>query len=491
MDGDSPSGAGGVVRVGIQSSRALSGLERVLRLFTDVHPGEGLTAVVLFANVFLMLCAYYFVKPLRDGWIAASAISGFSSVEIKAYASFAQGVILLAAITGYARLVVRWPRRELIIRTTLLCMASLLVFWALYHAQIPGAAIVFYIWVGIFSALGVSQFWAFAADLYTDERGKRLLPMIALGATAGAVAGSFVAEEIVESGALDSSALLLAANVPMLAGIALTTVADMRGPTGEGVQRLNRPPAAVPADGDQRRGVLSLVLNTRYLIAVAAMMLLTHWVSTNADNLLFRTLQEALTNELAARGVSDPHAAQVFVREGTTAFYGRFFFWVNLSALVLQAFMASRLLKYGGLGLILLLLPAMTLLSQSAMAVVPLLLVVRAMRIAESSTAYSINNTAQQVLWLPATAEMKYKAKPAIDTFMVRVGDGLAALTVFLGVRLLAVSTRSLFLFNVILAAVWLLAGVFVVRENRRLRATRKPGDGGEPAPLLDPAVSR
>jgi AAA family ATP:ADP antiporter len=108
------------------------------------------------------------------------------------------------------------------------------------------------------------------------------------------------------------------------------------------------------------------------------------------------------------------------------------------------------------------------------MAVVPLLLVVRVMKTAESSTSYSINNTAQQVLWLPATTEMKYKAKPAIETFFVRVGDGLAALTVLVGVRLYTLETTSLFVFNAILAVLWLLLGVFVVWEHGRLRALQK-----------------
>ena len=40
----------------------LSVLERGLRLFTDVRPGEGVTGVVMFADVFLVLCAYYCVK---------------------------------------------------------------------------------------------------------------------------------------------------------------------------------------------------------------------------------------------------------------------------------------------------------------------------------------------------------------------------------------------------------------------------------------------
>jgi AAA family ATP:ADP antiporter len=160
---------------------------------------------------------------------------------------------------------------------------------------------------------------------------------------------------------------------------------------------------------------------------------------------------------------------KAFVRDWTTAFYGSFFFWVNACALVLQSLVASRLLRYGGFAVILLLLPVISVLTYSAMALVPILLIVRIMKTAENATSYSINNTARQVLWLPTTAEMKYKAKPAIETFFVRVGDGLAAATVVVGVHVLALSTESFFVLNVALALAWLLVAVVVVREHRRL----------------------
>ena len=60
----------------------LSPLERFLKLFTDVRAGEGGTAVLMFLNVFLILCAYYFIKPLREGWIAVSPIAGLEKVEV-------------------------------------------------------------------------------------------------------------------------------------------------------------------------------------------------------------------------------------------------------------------------------------------------------------------------------------------------------------------------------------------------------------------------
>jgi AAA family ATP:ADP antiporter len=86
----------------------LSRTERILCLFTEVKPGEGRTAVMMFANVFLILLAYYFIKPLREGWIAVSDIEGLSKMEVKAYSSFVQSIILLFVVGWYARLADRW-----------------------------------------------------------------------------------------------------------------------------------------------------------------------------------------------------------------------------------------------------------------------------------------------------------------------------------------------------------------------------------------------
>ena len=171
--------------------------------------------------------------------------------------------------------------------------------------------------------------------------------------------------------------------------------------------------------------------------------MLTNWVNTNGENLLFRVLQHTLRQDVAARGITGAGAVRAFVRDGTTAFYGNYFFWTNLCALVAQALLASRLLRWGGIGAVLLLLPIISLVSYSAMAMLPVLGVVRVTKIAENATNYSIDNTARQVIWLPTTTEMKYWTKPAIDSLFLRLGDGMAALTVLVGLQLLHLSTRA------------------------------------------------
>jgi AAA family ATP:ADP antiporter len=447
-------------------------LDRALRLFTDVQAGEGRTAVLLFLNVFLILCAYYFLKPMREGWLAVSHVEGLSKMEIKAYSSFGQSLLLLGAIGVYARFVGHWPRRVLIHRTTVFLMSNMVVFWLLqpnfFVAHLPGTGIAFYLWVGMFGVFVVAQFWAFTADFYAEERGTRLLPFIAIGATSGAAVGSLLAEKLVAWDVVGAENLLLAALVPLGVALWLTHRVD---PASDAA-------AAAPAFPKGRpRGAVQLVVSTPFLLAVAAVTLILNWVNTNGENLLFRVVQEVLGSDLAARGLTDPREALERIREGTTLFYSDFFFWVNLVALVLQALVASRLLKYGGFGAIFLLLPAIALTSYTAMALVPVLAVIKVMKIAENATDYSISNTARHVLWLPMEPDVTYKAKPTIDSLFVRMGDGLAALTVVLGVHVFSLSLEGFFAVNVSLVCLWLGLAFWVVRAHRRLGG--QSGSGG------------
>ncbi len=448
----------------------LSPGERMLRIFTDLRPGEGRTALLMFANVFLILCAYYLIKPLREGWLAVSDIPGLSKMELKAYSSFGQGVLLLFVVAAYAKLVSALPRVPLITWTTLFCISNMLIFWilqpGLWFGPLPLMGILFYLWVGMFGVFVVAQFWAFAADLYNSEQGSRLIPFVAVGATAGAVFGSWLTQILVASEPVVKQSLLLVAMAPLLASIGLTWLADRLGPAGSGS---SVPQRAVNPPGQRSQGALRLILSHRYLLTVAVITLLMNWVNTNGENVLYRVVQESLTDAAAASGITEQAAQDQFRKDGTTAFYGNFFFWVNAVALFLQAFVASRLLKFGGFSAVLMLMPAIALLGYAAMAVVPLLAMVKVMKIAENATDYSINNTARHLVWLPVSSETKFKGKPTVDTLFARIGDLLAALTVLVGVQLLTLPTQGFLVFTLVLVIAWLVVGWNLVRQHRRL----------------------
>jgi AAA family ATP:ADP antiporter len=454
----------------------LSTTERFLRLFTEVKPGEGRTALMMFANVFLILLAYYFIKPLREGWIAISDIEGLSKMEVKAYSSFAQSIILLFVVGWYARLSERWDRVTLFTRATLFCISNMVIFWFLqpnfFFEQLPLSGIIYYLWVGMFGVFVVAQFWTFCADVYTDERGKRMLPFIAVGATAGAATGSWMVDRLVESGLVPTEALLLAATAPLVASILLVRQVDRQQRQRSETAETAAPGEASSAEQELQEASIwsgaKLVLVSRFLLLAALVTLFTNWVNTNGENLLFRVVQETLAEQAQGQGLTDGRELLAFVRDGTTAFYGNFYFWVNSLALLLQAFVASRLLKYGGFAAILLILPVIALTSYTVMALLPILAIVKMMKVAENATDYSLNNTSRHVLWLPVSSAMKFHGKPAIDTLYVRLGDGLAAITVLVGVHMLALATQQFFVFNVFLVLCWLVAGVLLVREHRR-----------------------
>jgi AAA family ATP:ADP antiporter len=112
-------------------------------------------------------------------------------------------------------------------------------------------------------------------------------------------------------------------------------------------------------------------------------------------------------------------------------------------------------------------LPVIALLNYSVIMVAPVLAVVAVLKIIENATDYSVQNTVKQALFLPTSREAKYKAKAAIDTFFMRLGDVTQAGIVGLGTRLGA-SIGAFAAFTVGLTVVWLMVAGQIAREHRR-----------------------
>jgi ATP:ADP antiporter, AAA family len=148
-------------------------------------------------------------------------------------------------------------------------------------------------------------------------------------------------------------------------------------------------------------------------------------------------------------------------------------------AFVLQAFVASRLVKRTGLRGALLALPLIALGGYTIVAAGVGFAIVRWVKTAENATDYSIMNTARQLLWLPTTREEKYKAKQAIDTFFVRGGDVISAAVVYLGTTVVGIGVTGFATANVVLTLVWLGVVFLILRQqrdlNRNTAATAQP----------------
>ena len=438
-----------------------SGLDRLLRLFTDVEPGESGTALLMFLNLFLLLLGYYVLRTVREPLILASG------AEVKSYASAGQALTLMGFVPLYGWFSSKVGRARLILGFLLFFIVCLELFSLAGRAGVPYVGIVYYIWVGIFSLATIAQFWSFANDIYRREAGERLFPFIFLGATLGAPVGAWVTGRLFKA-RVNPYDMMHVTTAILFVHLALYRLVDRR--------ESGRPGQAAAAAPLSAAGGFKLVFASPYLRLLAALIVLLNIVNTTGNYIWDKSLTAAANAALA----SDPSLSK-------DAFIGGFAADVNLTFTVLgallQAFVVSRIVKYIGMSGVILALPLVALGGYGLIAAGAGLAVVKWTKIAENATDYSVMNTARQLVWLPTSRDEKYKAKQAVDTFFVRTGDLLHAVLVFAGTTWLGLGARGFALANLVLIAAWLVVGFLLLREYGVVMRSRVEAAAGAPPP--------
>lgn len=422
-------------------------LEKFLNIFTEVRTGEATSALLLAFNIFLILSAYYVLKPVREALILSSG-----GAEVKSYAAAGQAILLLVAIPLYSWLANHVSRRLLINAVTFFFIGCLLVFFVLHAYEVP-LGVVFFLWVGIFNLMVPAQFWAFANDIYTPEAGKRLFVIVAFGASLGAVTGSYIDSVLIAS--LGVYKLMLVAAGILASSLVVTHVVEYL--EHKSASTVAKKETVAQDDTFSKAGAFSMVLQNRYLLLIAVLMLLLNWVNTTGEYILGKTVlanAEALVNS----GQTEYTSVEAYIG----GFYANLYSVVNILGVVLQLFVVSRLLKYLGVRVAVLILPIIAMGGYMLAAFYPVLEILRMTKTAENATDYSVQNTVRQVLFLPTTREEKYKAKQAIDTFFVRSGDVLSAGLIFAGTSYWSMNTQQFAMVNSALVVVWMVVGFYV-----------------------------
>jgi len=432
-----------------------SRLERFLNLFTEVRHGEARTALLLALNVFLILTAYYILKTVRE-----ALILGEGTAELKSYLSAGQVVVLAFLVPFYGRLVAKFPRMKLINVVTVFFICCPPVFYLLAQFGVP-LGMIYFVWIGVFSLMIVSQFWSFANDVYSKEEGERLLVIVGLGASLGAVAGARVADRLIEPfGVLQ---LMLLGAVVLGLQLVLTNYIDRiergRRPRVERVKNVK----GAPVDN-----AFAMVFRTRYLLLMALMILVINWINATGEYILGSIVKEHATAMVAAGTAPGLSEGQII-----GDFYAKYFSMANMLGLVLQLFVVSRIIKHQGVARAVMILPALSFGVYNVLIFVPLLSAALAAKVVENSTDYSLNNTVRNMLFLPCTYEQKFAAKQAIDSFFVRMGDVLSAVLVFVGTTAIALPSRGFAAVNAVLALVALILAWRVGRHYNALTASK------------------
>ncbi|HET7504540.1 MAG TPA: MFS transporter [Kofleriaceae bacterium] len=455
------------------------GLKRWLAHLVPVRRGELVTVAVLTVNVFVLLTCYYVLKVVREPLILLGG-----GAELKAYASAGQTLLLIGVIPAFGWLSARVTRLRLLTTMQLIFIGCLFGFYLLAHTHAP-IGLAFYLWLGIFNVLVVSNFWSFANDLYTEAQGKRVFAVIGVGASVGAIIGAFVPSVLHRL--LGMHALLLVAAGGLALSIALYRIADFRergrrhatpraAPDADASLDASARPAADAGEPEPPMGTaggFALVLKDRYLRLLAAMLLIAMTINTSGEYVISKlaTDRSHLLATEAARS------------EYLSHFFSNYYGLVNLASFALQALLVARLMTRLGIRRVLFIMPLVVLVGWAGLFAFVSVTAVRIEKTVENSLDYSLHNTLRHALFLPTSREAKYKAKAAIDTFFFRMGDVIAGLgLVFLFVHVLGLGERAFAALNVALAVCWFALAVRTGRLYDQLAAERDAREQGQAA---------
>jgi AAA family ATP:ADP antiporter len=425
--------------------------ERFLTLITAVRPGEGRTVALFSAHVFLILFAYYIFRSVREGLLLEHGSAAKGS-----YATAVIAGTLLVLVPIYSAVRRRFDGVRLVNTVIAFFLATLVGFWVAASRGVD-VGFAFYVWVGIFNVFVLAQFWALAADSFNIKTGQRLFPAIMLAAQVGALTGAEFTDAFTAS--LGTNNLLLVGGALLVLTVGFTGMMHRSVPAES--RRVDQ------GDGHKAKnffGGFSVVAGSRYLTLIAVMIILINWISSTGD-FIHRDFVKGHFEAISAAG------GALSTKDLITAYMGKFFFWMVVLQLFIQIVIVGRLFRTIGVAAALLVPAAFSLLGYGLVGFVPVLTIIRMVRMGEQSIEYSLTNTLRQALFLPTARSETYEGKTTIETFFWRFGDLMQAGVVFLGTSTLGMSAASFAFVNMGLAAFWLAVALAVGREYKRLAA--------------------
>jgi ATP:ADP antiporter, AAA family len=424
-------------------------MKKLFAKIVEVKPNEVRALWLGFAFHFIILTAYYIVKPIRDS-IAAS-----SRLETLPWMFTATLVVMLIANAIFAAIVARMERRKFIPFAYAFFILVLLLFFVLMRTGSPAQQVwtgrAFYVWVSVFNLFNTAIFWAFMTDLFTVEQGKRLYAFIAVGGTLGAIVGAYITKNLVRG---MGPANLVAISATLFA-LVCVLVRFFPNNFTEGNKVMTA--REQPIGGTVWSGITHIA-RSPYLFGLAAAILLYTITSTWAY------FQQTTLAGAALKTSAD-----------RTVFLSNLEIWVNTITLVIQIFLTGRFLKWFGVAFTLTALPFLSMLGFAAMAIAPSLAMLAFFQVIRRAAAYALMRPSREILFTVLKREDKYKVKSVTDTLGYRIGDQLGAWSYGgLGANGLQLSLNAISWIAVPVTAGWCALSLWLANKQRALAEAQK-----------------
>jgi len=411
----------------------------LVKSVTLIERDEFKPTIVSFLLVFILMAAYYMLRPVRD-----AMASDWSNTEISVLWNI-QFVLSLAFVALYGIAVAKC-RFTYLVPAIYGFFAVSFVGFHFISGVVSNQIILdkaFYLWVSLFSLFHVSVFWSLMADLFSQGQSKRLFGFIAVGASAGAIAGplaaTVVAQLIGSSGLMLGASLLMVVPLPMIFYLQMQKVQTSSKAADDSNWSI----------GGNPLGGFRDFFSSPYLLGIAAFILLYTAISSFAyfeqTNLLREYERDQRTQILAILALV-----------------------VNILTFVLGFFATSRLTVRFGLSVTLASMPVFMCLALLVLAFAPMLTVMLALQIARQAGNDGITRPAREMLFTAVSRESRFKSKPVVDVAIYRGGDAIWSSAFALLTDGLGLGTTMMAIIGAGIAATWGVTGAWLGAAFRK-----------------------
>ena len=416
---------------------------------------------------FLVLCGYFFLRPVRE---AMGVSRGMDNLR---WLFVVTSISSLIVVLMFGGVVSRLDRRRFIPIGYFFVIACLGVFAALLitdagsgggligtdaeTAVARGVGYTFYVWLSVINLFVNSLFWAFMVDVFSVDQGKRMFAFVGIGGTLGAIVGGWATTQIsdlTESVYLPAGLMLTGASLFGAAIATMLTLDNMavrsehstltRGPTSTAGVRQDEKIGGTFWDG------ATAVVKSPYLLGIGAYIVL---MAISNTMIYFTQANVILDN-------TDTFSERV-------GSFAQFDMLAQIATLVTQMFITTRLIRRLGVGATLAILPAVTVAGFAVLAVWPIYGVMALFQALHRATRYAVSRPARETLFSVVPPAEKYKAKPVVDVFLYRGGD-VAGAGIDGALRSLGLGLAWVAAATVPLAATWGLLSMALGRAQAR-----------------------
>lgn len=405
--------------------------------------GERLTTALMFCWIFLFITTYYVLRPVRRGLV----LSGLGN-ENMPFIYMGTALVTGLCVYIYSKFA-HLPRKKLIGGIYAIFFAQLLGFrlWLQAANDTGLAAGCFWVWLDVFSIMGVTLFWMYANDIFDTHEARSLFGVIGAGGALGAICGSSITSYLVVP--LGNHNMLLLAAGLILATLGIFALLETRGIAARD-RHLHR--AVLPNQKTMHlehwAEVFQAIFSSRFLLILAALVCLERITPD-----LLQYLYNQILTQMA-------HGATQIARLDAIMET-----WRGAVEFVVEMVLVSWILKKASTkfslvssGVAIAIALVLFLATSNPIAIVGVFHLDEAIR-------HSWFKAAKELTYTVTSHEILFKVKPVIEMFLYRFARGLAGLAILLVTSVLGLGNQFVAVLTIVAAILWAVSGYMLARE--------------------------